>query len=78
MKANYKKPTVEFEEYQLNTPIAWGCTVKVSLGTADMTHTACPEYESAFGEDLNGSVQNFWPESCSCYLTAGVEPVFTS
>ena len=35
MKANYEKPTIEFEEYALDTAIATGCGTIVDLGPED-------------------------------------------
>ena len=82
MKANYEKPTIEFEEYALDTAIATGCGTIVDLGPEDheyngKQYTAC----SYFGEETfdaeSPAIMNFF-ESCSCYLSAGGSTVFTS
>ena len=82
MKANYEKPMIIFEEYQLDTAIATGCQVTVNLGPEDHEYngkfyTAC----SYFGEETfdaeSPKHMNFF-ETCSCYLSAGVGTVFTS
>lgn len=85
MRSDYVKPTIEFEDYEVNTAIATGCDLKVSLGPAIAGYTACKEYEDAFVEGFYGSpmsvdpiVQNFYEKVCSCYLSAGSETVFTS
>lgn len=85
MRSDYVKPTIEFEEYELNTTIATGCDKKVSLGPEIGGYKACEEYRDAFIEGFAGSPmsldpseQNFYENICSCYLSAGGETVFTS
>lgn len=82
VKANYEKPKIEFEEYQLDTAIATGCGTIVDLGPEDHEYkgkfyTAC----SYFGEETfdaeSPANMNFF-ETCSCYLSAGGGTVFTS
>lgn len=82
VKANYEKPMIVVEEYQLDTAIATGCQEIVNLGPEDhyyngKFYTAC----SYFGEETfdaeSPANMNFF-ETCSCYLSAGGGTVFTS
>ena len=82
VKAGYEKPMIVVEEYQLDTAIATGCQVIVNLGPEDHEYngtwySAC----SYFGEETfdaeSPANMNFF-ESCSCYLSAGGDSVFTS
>ena len=80
---SYEKPSIEFECFELNAAIASGCNNVVSIGPAGGGYDVCDEYKEE--EFMLFSVpheppasQNFWEESCSCYLSAGVETVFTS
>lgn len=82
VKANYEKPKIEVEEYQLDTAIATGCGTIVDLGPEEHdyngTHYTVCDY---FGEETfdaeSPANMNFF-ESCSCYLSAGGSTVFTS
>lgn len=85
MRSVYEKPSIEFEEYELNSAIATGCDLKVSLGPEMAGYAACKEYEDAFIESFGASTmsldpvnQNFYQDVCSCYLSAGGQTVFTS
>lgn len=82
MKVGYRKPAVEFEDYELNTAIANGCQVIVSLGPGDpVTGEICKEYNTEIisMEDENSLRENFYEEDiCVCYLTAGTGALFTS
>lgn len=82
MKVNYEKPMITIEEYQLDTAIATGCVTVVNLGPEDHLYNgsfypAC----SYFGEETfdaeSPAHMNFF-ETCSCYLSAGGDSVFTS
>lgn len=87
MKARYIKPTIEFEEYELNASIATGCQEIVSLGPGDeiLGFITCSEYDqplppapqSMFRSKEPEEV-NFYENSCSCYLSAGIGSLFTS
>lgn len=82
MKARYIKPTIEFEEYELNTAIATGCHTVVSLGPGDDTHKTCDEYNVDIYRimpQMEPPQQiNFYEDSCTCYLSAGTGTLFTS
>lgn len=80
MKAGYEKPTIEFDEYELNTAIAAGCQTIVSLGPGDDTHPVCKEYEPDFGPQTyaRSLPLNFYEDSCTCYLSAGVGTLMRS
>ncbi len=85
MKARYIKPTIEFEEYELNTSIATGCQEIVSLGPGDLVYPTCKEYDQPLppvSQSMFRSIEpkpdNFYPESCSCYVSAGTGTLFTS
>ena len=89
MKNGYKKPAIEIEEYTLDTAIASGCMSVVNLGPGDdrYGYKVCSDYEvdlgiSAYawnpGDKMDPTVTNFYPESCSCYLSAGTGTMFTS
>lgn len=81
MKADYEKPTIEFEEYELNAAIATGCQTIISLGPGDDVNSVCDEYKvelyarSRSVDPFNG---NFYEGSCSCYLSAGDGTLATS
>ena len=81
MKVGYRKPAVEFEDYELNTTIASGCKETVNLGPGDpVTGYVCDEYKIQISslEDENSLSENFYEGSCLCYLTAGTGALFTS
>lgn len=80
MKAGYEKPMIEYEEYELNTAIAAGCQSIISLGPGDDTHPTCEEYEIDFGSiaATRALPDNFYEDSCTCYLSAGVGTLMTS
>ncbi len=83
MKNGYERPMVTVEEYELNTAIATGCDNKVSLGPYDYEYngtfyTTCSEYDQGTFDSESPTVANFFPDGCSCYLSAGGEIVFTS
>lgn len=80
MKAGYKKPMIEFEDYDLNTAIASGCQTIVSLGPGDDDHAVCREYITQFSilDSVEPVPENFYEDSCSCYLSAGIGTLFTS
>lgn len=81
MKAGYEKPMIEFDEYELNTAIASGCQTQISLGPGDSTHEVCDEYkvEVFSAEPQTRSLPlNFYEDSCTCYLSAGVGTLMTS
>lgn len=81
---SYEKPSIEFECFELNAAIASGCGNIVSIGPAGGPYdTVCDEFiEEEFSllsvPHEDPSSQNFWQDSCSCYLSAGVDTVFTS
>lgn len=87
MKKNYVKPMLVLEHYELDTSIASGCQRVISLGPEPgdyngTSYPVCKEYEiiefSNFkaAESPASNVSFF--DSCSCYLTAGGDSVFTS
>lgn len=82
MKIKYEKPTIEFEEYELETAIATGCGKVVSLGPGnDGIHDTCKEYIdeleiSAYA--LPPMQANWYENSCECYVSAGNVTLFTS
>lgn len=84
MKREYAKPSIEFEDFELNTAIAAGCTVHVNMGPGDKTHTPCgdytqPEYiQPEFGIMAELTPGNFYEGSCTCYLNASGGVMFTS
>lgn len=80
MKINYKKPFIEIEDYEIDTVIAAGCQTLVSLGPGDDTHPVCKEYEPDFGQSRSARALplNFYEDSCTCYLSAGVGTLMTS
>lgn len=80
MKAGYEKPMIEFDEYELNTAIAVGCQSIISLGPGDDEHPVCKEYEPDFGPRMRTYAipDNFYEDSCTCYLSAGVGTLMTS
>lgn len=78
MKKGYEKPMIEFDEYEVNTSIATGCQTHISLGPGDDTHPVCKEYEPDFGPYTRSLPLNFYEDSCTCYLSAGVGTLMTS
>lgn len=80
MKKEYVKPSIEFEDFELNAAIAAGCQTVISLGPGDYSNEVCDEYSQpesirpAYG--IMGS--NFYENSCSCYLNAGGSTLLTS
>ncbi|MCD8381764.1 MAG: hypothetical protein LUC30_02425 [Clostridiales bacterium] len=81
MKVGYEKPMLTIEEYELNTAIASGCSIRVSLGPGEYYdtdtgtyYTVCEEYD----QGTYDSVVNFYDDSCSCYLSSGDSPLMTS
>lgn len=78
MKAGYEKPVIEFQEYELNTTIAAGCQTHISLGPGDDTHPVCKDYEPDYGINTLSMPLNFYEDSCTCYLSAGVGTLMTS
>lgn len=82
MKANYEKPMIVIEEYQLDTAIATGCGTIVDLGPEGIWddgefHTACGYFEEETFDARDPENMNFF-ETCSCYLSANGGTVFTS
>ncbi len=83
MMARYEKPTIEFEEYSLDTALA-ACTTTISFGPGDSTHTeVCDEY--VFEQSIQDQAQimdsegGLWYDgSCSCYLSSGGTVLVTS
>lgn len=80
MKVGYRKPAVEFEDYELNAAIAAGCTEIVTLGPGDpVTGKVCDEYITEIISMEDENRENFYDEyTCECYLTAGTGALFTS
>lgn len=83
MKARYQKPMIEIEKYALDSAIAAGCQTVISLGPGDDIHPICDEYEPDFGfvrnkQMLRTAPLNFYEDSCTCYLSAGVGTLMTS
>ena len=80
MKINYKKPFIEIEDYEIDTVIAAGCQTLVSLGPGDDTHPVCEEYNVDFGpsNSARSLPLNFYEDSCTCYLSAGVGTLMRS
>lgn len=80
MKINYKKPFIEIEDYEIDTVIAAGCQTLVSLGPGDDTHPVCKEYDVDFGPSISARSLplNFYEDSCTCYLSAGVGTLMRS
>lgn len=82
MKANYEKPMIVIEEYQIDTAIATGCQTVVDLGPEDheyngKLYTACSHFGEETFDAESPAHMNFF-ETCSCYLSAGGSTVFTS
>lgn len=82
MKANYEKPKILIEEYQIDTAIATGCGTIVDLGPEAHEYngefyTACSHFKEETFEAESPAHMNFF-ENCSCYLSAGGGTVFTS
>lgn len=86
MKTGYIRPSIEFEDFALNSAIAAGCQEIVNMGPEDPSgqFNVCSDYiqpESMrpgfemMAEPVSG---NFYKESCSCYLSAAGGTVFTS
>lgn len=78
MKKGYEKPMIEFDEYEVNTSIAAGCQTHITLGPGDDKHPVCEEYEPDFGPETRSLPLNFYEDSCTCYLSAGVGTLMTS
>ena len=82
MKIGYEKPVMEFEEYELDTAIAAGCTTIVSLGPGDGLNRVCDEYiqELSLRSRSNPAMDGptFYEGSCSCYLTSSGSTLLTS
>ena len=82
MKIGYEKPTIEFDEYELDEAIAAGCKTIVSLAPMPYDgHSICDEYLqplSVFTRSSN-TVDN-WNDSvsCNCYYSSGELPMLTS
>lgn len=82
MKANYEKPIIVIEEYQMDTAIATGCGTIVDLGPEahkynGKFYTACDYFgEETFDAESPAHMTFF--ETCSCYLSAGGGTIFTS
>lgn len=82
-KTGYEKPTIEFDEYDLNEAIAAGCITIVTLAPMPYDgHSICSEYAqplSVFSED-NGTKYDNWndSQSCTCYYSSGEIPMLTS
>ena len=82
MKANYEKPMIVIEEYQLDTAIATGCGTIVDLGPEaheynGTIYTTCSYFEEETFDAEDPANMNFF-ETCSCYLSANGGTVFTS
>lgn len=81
MRKDYVKPMIEFEDFELNTAIAAGCTTTVSLGPGDSTHPVCDEYnQSPFSlrRSSTPSDVTFYEGSCGCYLSSVGSTLLTS
>lgn len=81
MKVGYRKPAVEFEDYELNVAIATGCESIKNLGPGDESHDVCTDFIIDFGIDTYASPAAetyFYEGSCLCYLTAPGSAIFTS
>lgn len=80
MKVGYRKPAVEFEDYELNAAIATGCTTIRNLGPEDGDHTACDGFKYDFYTATYAleAGTNFYENNCECYLNAAGSPLFTS
>lgn len=82
MRKDYKKPTIEFDFYEMNEAIAAGCQTIISLGPYPIDdHQICGEYEqplSLFSRGTTGA--DNWADrtSCSCYYSSGDIPMLTS
>ena len=80
---SYEKPSIEFDFFELNAAIATGCQNIVDIGPAGGGYDVCDDFKEEEFTPFSvptepPSYQNFWQGSCSCYLSAGVETVFTS
>ncbi len=83
MRENYEKPMIMVEEYVLDTAIATGCQNIVNLGNTDHEYngtyyTTCSYYKQEEMESENPESMNFFEDTCSCYISAGGETMFTS
>lgn len=86
MKVGYEKPAILFEDFELNTAIASGCGIIVTLGPGDMDHKVCDDYVPELPEDLSGISlygadtieKTFYENNCSCELSAGNGTLLTS
>lgn len=85
MKIEYVKPSIEFEDFELNADIAVGCKVTVNLGPYAPGINPCDEYSQpesirpAYG--IMGSTPTdltFYEGSCSCYLSSVGSTLLTS
>lgn len=85
MKKEYVKPSIEFEDFELNAAIAAGCQTVISLGPGDYSNEVCDEYSQpesirpAYG--IMGSTPQpltFYEGSCSCYLSSVGSTLLTS
>ncbi|MCD7840255.1 MAG: hypothetical protein LUG46_06505 [Erysipelotrichaceae bacterium] len=82
MRDNYEKPMIMIEEYVLDTAIATGCETIMDLGPEDHEYnntyyTQCSYWDTEEFDSEDPAYMSFF-ESCSCYLSAGDTPVFTS
>lgn len=85
MKKVYVAPMLEIEKYELNSSIAANCTEVINLGPGGvLDYKQCSSYgdEDIWGDEtvpqMLADTGSFYPESCSCYYTAGGEGNFTS
>lgn len=85
MKAGYEKPTIEFDEYELDAAIAAGCVTKVTLAPMPYDgHDICSEYAQpltvySFSRSSSPTTDT-WNDSvsCTCYYSSGEIPMMTS
>ena len=63
MKAGYEKPMIEFDEYELDSAIAAGCTTIISLAPMPYDgHAICEEYLQPLSIMNRSSVPQ--PDNC--------------
>lgn len=76
MKKGYVKPTIEIEEFTINTAIAAGCASIISFGPGVYGYETCKEYIQEFS--LARTANNFYEKNCNCYVNASGGALMTS
>ena len=83
MKADYKKPVMEIEKYELNASIAANCDRIISLGPGEdlLGKNACEEFKDDWGVMTLSEGTSFYESGsmvCDCYYSSGGQGYFTS